>query len=101
MEIQKITDQEIFKRCVPIVIYLKLYRSKTIQLRVEKPTESNIDSKWVWVYNVVSMNRNTFKKLGRRKAGTWGRTHGPKGGHFSTKRAANKAVRRVANGHDE
>jgi len=59
------------------------------------PTE--VDSKWVWVYNVVSMNRNTLKKIGRRKAGTWGRTHGPKGKDgFSTKRVANKAVRRAA-----
>ena len=34
------------------------------------------------------------KKLGRRKAGTYGRTHGPSRGN--SKRAANKAVRKAA-----
>lgn len=38
------------------------------------------------------MDRSAVKKFGRRKAGTWGRTHGPSRGN--TKRAANKAVRR-------
>ena len=39
------------------------------------------------------MDRNSTKKLGRRKGGTWGRTHGPTRGN--SKRAANKAVRRA------
>jgi hypothetical protein len=34
--------------------------------------------------------RNTIKKLGRRKAGSWGRP-----GSRKLKRAANKAVRRA------
>ena len=38
------------------------------------------------------MDRNSAKKLGRRKAGTYGRTHGPTRGNCM--RAANKAVRR-------
>lgn len=37
------------------------------------------------------MNANTVKKLGRRKAGTWGRTAKP-----VQKRIANKACRRAA-----
>ncbi len=37
------------------------------------------------------MNANTVKKLGRRKAGTWGRTAKP-----VAKRIANKACRRAA-----
>jgi hypothetical protein len=37
--------------------------------------------------------RNTLKKLGRRKAGTYGRTHGPSKGN--SKRRANKAIRRA------
>ena len=41
------------------------------------------------------MNRNTDKKLGRRKAGSWGRT--TKAG----KRIANKAVRRGAKVHPD
>lgn len=39
------------------------------------------------------MNRAAVKKFGRRKAGTYGRTHGPTRGN--SKRAANKAVRRL------
>jgi len=39
--------------------------------------------------------KSGFKKVGRRKAGTYGRTHGPKGSNFSQKRVANKAVRKV------
>lgn len=47
------------------------------------------------------MNRNVMKKLGRRKAGTWGRTHGPKGSAGGgTKRVANKAVRRAKIEHE-
>lgn len=38
------------------------------------------------------MNRSALKKLGRRKAGTYGRTHGATRGN--SKRAANKAVRK-------
>jgi hypothetical protein len=38
--------------------------------------------------------RSAEKKLGRRKAGTYGRTHGPSRGN--SKRAANKAVRKAA-----
>jgi hypothetical protein len=38
--------------------------------------------------------RAADKKLGRRKAGTYGRTHGPSRGN--SKRAANKAVRKAA-----
>lgn len=41
----------------------------------------------------MNTDRSTNKKLGRRKAGTWGRTYGPRRGN--TKRAANKAVRRA------
>jgi len=37
------------------------------------------------------MNANTVKKLGRRKAGTWGRTAKP-----VAKRIANKACRKAA-----
>lgn len=40
------------------------------------------------------MAKAGHKKLGRRKAGTYGRTHGPKGSNFSQKRVANKATRR-------
>jgi hypothetical protein len=40
------------------------------------------------------MNRLALKKLGRRKARTWGRTHGPTRGN--TKRVANKATRKDA-----
>lgn len=36
------------------------------------------------------MNKSSFKKYGRRKAGSWGRTRG------SCKVAANRAVRRGA-----
>lgn len=39
------------------------------------------------------MFRSTMKKIGRRKAGTYGRTHGPSRG--DTKRMANKAVRKA------
>jgi hypothetical protein len=39
------------------------------------------------------MNRNAIKKLGRRKGGTWGRTHGPTRGN--SKRIANKATRKT------
>jgi hypothetical protein len=35
----------------------------------------------------------TLKKMGRRKAGTYGRVHGPTKGN--SKRVANKAVRRT------
>lgn len=42
------------------------------------------------------MNKSAFKKVGRRKAGAYGRVHGPKGAaHFSQKRVASKAVRRL------
>ena len=37
------------------------------------------------------MNANTVKKLGRRKAGTWGRTAKP-----AAKRIANTACRRAS-----
>lgn len=37
--------------------------------------------------------RSALKKLGRRKAGTYGRTHGPSRGN--SKRVANKAVRKI------
>lgn len=41
----------------------------------------------------VVPDRGSLKKVGRRKAGTWGRTHGPSRG--DTKRIANKAVRKM------
>lgn len=44
------------------------------------------------------MNRSSLKKLGRRKAGTYGRTHGPTRGN--SKRHANKAVRRTVSYDD-
>ena len=37
--------------------------------------------------------RSTLKKIGRRKAGSYGRVHGPTKGN--SKRMANKAVRKV------
>jgi len=37
--------------------------------------------------------RDYLKKLGRRKAGTWGRLHGPSRGN--SKRVANKAIRKM------
>ena len=37
--------------------------------------------------------RSFLKKVGRRRAGTYGRTHGPSRGN--SKRAANKAVRKT------
>lgn len=43
--------------------------------------------------------RAWLKKYGRRKAGTWGRVHGPSRGN--SKRAASKAVRRFYRTHTE
>lgn len=44
-------------------------------------------------FTMDPLDRGSLKKVGRRKAGTWGRTHGPSRG--DTKRIANKAVRKM------
>ena len=52
---------------------------------------------YIFLYNTLVMN-NVDKKVGRKKAGTWGRTTGgysPKAAKIS-KRAGSKGARRVA-----